>query len=64
MLVKGKHHNEIFVFTSRSNAVPFAFLVSYSCFSAAQTAKISPLGLTFASLDNYLVLNACCNFVV
>ena len=44
--------------------MPFAHLVSHSCFSAAQIAKISLLALTVASLDNYLVLNARCNFVV
>jgi len=53
-----------FVFTSRSERMRFAFLLSHSCFSAAQIAKISLLALTVASLDNYLVLNTRCNFVV
>jgi len=53
-----------FVCTSRSKTMPFAYLVSHSCFSAAHIAEISLLALTVASLDNYLVLNARCNFLV
>jgi len=36
------HHNGI----SRSRRIPFAFLVSHSCLSAAQIAKISHLALS------------------
>jgi len=50
--------------TSRSKTMPFAYLVSHRCFSAAHIAKISLLVLRVASLGNYLVLNARCNFAV
>jgi len=53
-----------FVFTSRSKRMPFTFFVSHNNFSVAQIAKMSLLALTFASLDNYLVLNARCNFEI
>jgi len=60
---KVKHRDEIFVFTSRTKTVHFAsFLISDSCFSAAQIAKTLLLAaLTAASLDNQLILHMRCN---
>jgi len=50
------------VFTSRSKTMHTAlFLVSDSCFSAAQIAKISLLAVKVVSLDNHIVLHARCN---
>ena len=51
-----------FFLISRSKITHIAsFLFSDNCVSAAQTAKISLLIRTAASLDNHLVLNARCN---
>ena len=62
MLTKGKQYAEIFVFISRSKTTHIAsFLFSDSWFSAAQIAKILPLALTVALIDNHLVLHARCN---
>jgi len=53
---------KFFVFVSRNKTTHIASLLfSYSCFSAAQIAKISLLDLTAAALDNHFVLNALCN---
>jgi len=52
---------KFFVFTSRSKTMHIALLVSDSCFSAAQIAKISLLAVKVVSLDNHIVLHARCN---
>jgi len=52
---------KFFVFRSRSKTMHIApFLFSYSCFSAAQIAKISLLALPVALLHNHFVLHARC----